>query len=233
MAVYNGQQYLQEQLSSILTQLSSQDEVVIVDDASTDNSINIINAFKDSRIRLLRNPQNLRVIKSFERALTEATGDYIFFADQDDIWLPNKVELVCQALENSVLVVSDAIVINGVGETLYSSYFQFRKSAPGIWRNFLQNTYLGCCMAIQGKYKSQLLPFPSYIPQHDEWIGLSCEFLGDVYFLPIPLIAYRRHDNNQTGLSGKNLAFMIWKRYVWIKMILNGALRFRNVPLLK
>ena len=94
MATYNGEQFIHEQLESILGQLEGDDEIVIVDDASTDKSVRIAERFSDKRIRIFRQARNCGVLKTFERALKEATGEIIFLADQDDIWRPDKVSKI-------------------------------------------------------------------------------------------------------------------------------------------
>ncbi len=102
MATYNGVKYLQEQLDSFATQTILPDELVVVDDCSTDNTIAILNNFKDKapfKTIIIKNDKNLGSTKSFEKAATKATGDLIFFSDQDDFWKPNKIELFQKAME--------------------------------------------------------------------------------------------------------------------------------------
>jgi glycosyltransferase involved in cell wall biosynthesis len=222
MAVYNGEKYLQQQLASILNQLEAGDEVIIINDKSPDSSLSIINSFADPRITVFTNPENLGVVHSFEKALNKSTGDIIFFSDQDDIWLPGKVQAVkeCITESNCYAVVSNAIVINDIEKVVHDSYFEYRKSGPGVLKNFYRNSYLGCCMAIHSSIKPFILPFPKTIPMHDEWIGMVSDFLGEVKFIPEPLIAYRRHSFNQTPLSGDNLKKTISKRFTLLKIML-------------
>jgi len=224
MAVYNGAAYLPAQLSSILMQLGPADEVVVIDDGSKDRSWEIIEGYADPRIRLLKNPQNLGVVGTFERALTLATGDILFLADQDDVWQPDKVAKMsaCFKDPNCLAVVCDATVIDAEDQLMYPSYFKLRNSGPGVWHNFYKNTYLGCCMALTAKAKPYILPFPKFIPMHDEWIGLSCQIHGEVVFLPEPLTGYRRHGQNQTKLTGFDLPHILQKRVVWLGMILTA-----------
>lgn len=91
VATYNGEKYLQEQLDSILIQLAPDDELIISDDFSTDKTRSILDSYRaDPRIKLLEGPQK-GIIKNFEHAINQASGDLIFLADQDDVWLPDKV----------------------------------------------------------------------------------------------------------------------------------------------
>jgi glycosyltransferase involved in cell wall biosynthesis len=204
MAVYNGSRFLATQLQSIVVQLEESDEIVIVDDASCDTSVRLIERLAEPRIRLFRNEANVGAIRSFERALAMSRGDdMIFFADQDDLWLPGKVEKMRRAMReaDATAVVSDAIVIDEEGHMIKESFFVHRKSGPGLLKNFIKNTYLGCCLAFDARVRDVLLPFPSWIPQHDEWIGTACEIVGQVAFMKTPLVAYRRHSGNASSLT--------------------------------
>jgi glycosyltransferase involved in cell wall biosynthesis len=202
MAVYNGERYLEEQLRSILSQLTQYDELVIVDDCSTDGSVALIRALDDTRIKLMHNPRRSGPIRTFEAALGSTTGDVIFFSDQDDVWLPTKVERTLSVFrrENASAVVTDALVVTAEGERIHDSFFAHRGSGPGALKNFYKNTYLGCCMAIDSRVKRWVLPFPRTIPQHDEWIGLVTDLVDRVHFDDTPQIAYRRHSANVTQL---------------------------------
>ncbi|MDD2285775.1 MAG: glycosyltransferase family 2 protein [Paludibacter sp.] len=214
MAVYNGEKFLKEQLESILCQLSRSDEVIIVDDKSTDSSLKIIRSFQDKRIKIFSNEKNIGVIKSFERAIEKASGDFIFLSDQDDVWMPDKVTTMIAAFDSPKIlgVVSDAVVVGPCLEILNDSFFSLRKSGPGLVKNFYKNSFVGCCMAIKKETKKLILPFPKLISMHDEWIGFVLSISGKVKFIPEKLIMYRRHGNNATFLKNKNIIFTIKKR---------------------
>lgn len=93
LATYNGQQYILEQLQTILPQLSEDDEIIISDDNSTDNTVNLIKSINDNRIKIFINKSGKRIYtKNFENAINHSLGDFIFLCDQDDVWMPNKVE---------------------------------------------------------------------------------------------------------------------------------------------
>lgn len=211
MAVYNGEQFLDAQLRSILSQLAAVDELVLVDDASTDCSKIIIDTMNDPRIRYLRNEHNLGALKSFERALAAARGDIIFFADQDDLWLPDKLEQVvaCFAATDALAVVTDAMVTDKNGAVTRNSYFSWRNSGPGLLKNFYKSTFLGCCMAVRSECKAFLLPFPATVYMHDQWVGLACTLLGRVHFLQKVLLSYRRHDSTVTRMQPSGLLRII------------------------
>ena len=221
IAVYNGEEYLKQQLISILEQLNIDDEVIVVNDKSSDDSLNIINLLCDKRITVINNETNLGVVRSFEKALIQTSGDIIFLSDQDDIWMPRKIEVISKYMMESQCraVVSDALVIDGQEEVICDSYFTLRQSGPGIWKNFYRNSYIGCCMAIRSDVKPFILPFPKSIPMHDAWIGMVCDLLGEVKFLPEQLVSYRRHLANQSELQGKDWNKMIYKRFVWLRLM--------------
>jgi len=201
MASYNGAKYIAEQLSSILAQLSLDDELVIVDDCSTDDTVHIIKSFADQRIRLYTSPQNRGVVKTFTEAITASTGDIIFLADQDDIWLPGKVQAILQAFKDnpSVNIVStDATVIDQNGDVILPSYYDDRGGfTDSIWRNLAKSRFHGCLMAFRSKLRPLILPLALY---HDVWIGLCNAVAGGKSILiPQPFVAYRRHGKNESA----------------------------------
>lgn len=201
IATYNGSKYIKEQLSSILNQLTFNDEVIISDDKSTDNTIAIISAFNDRRIKIFTNTKFGSPIFNFENAISKAKGNYIFLSDQDDKWLPNKVKTMINALEVYDLVISNASIADENLNIVKDSYFEWRKSRTGFYKNLLINSYLGCCMAFRRKLLIDILPFPKNIPMHDMWIGMVAELYYKPVFINDKLMIYRRHKNNATVLS--------------------------------
>src|SRR5258708_33278527 len=144
MAVFNGRRYLEEQLRSILTQLANDDEVIVVDDCSVDGSVDLIRHIDDPRITLLLNNANSGPTASFERAFSLAKGKYIFLSDQDDIWKPDKVAVTCKIFDssNSLVVVSDAHVVDADRQIIMESLFRLRGSRAGFWRNLYKNGFV-------------------------------------------------------------------------------------------
>jgi glycosyltransferase involved in cell wall biosynthesis len=242
MAAYNGSKFIEEQIQSILCQLKFSDELIIVNDCSTDKTLEILNSFEAINIKIINNAINLGLVKSFEISLNYATGDIIFFSDQDDIWLANKVQRILTHMEeeNSLVVVTDAKVFNEDGDIIYSSFFEFRNSGAGLLKNFFKNSYLGCCMAVDARVKPYILPFPKDVLLHDEWTGLVCEVLGRTSFLPEVLVMYRRHSMNQTNMSRSNWRKVVQKRFillgillsrvlpVWLKLKLDNNIKFES-----
>ena len=204
IACYEGSRFIEQQLNSILIQLSAEDEVVISDDGSTDATVALINGLMDSRIVWAGIGGRLGVVKNFERALQHAKGDFIFLADQDDVWLPNKVEVMLACLRDVNLVVSDCVVVDEQLNMLYPSFFNLRSSRSGLIRNLLRNSYLGCCIAFRRSLLNYALPFPSHLPMHDWWLGLLAETFGGVLYIDQVLMMYRRHGKNASLTSERS-----------------------------
>jgi glycosyltransferase involved in cell wall biosynthesis len=199
MATYNGEKYVREQLDSILKQLGKDDEVVVVDDASTDGTLKVVADIQDTRIRMTRQSQNRGVIKTFAHAIQQSRGDILFLADQDDIWCEDKVrkvEAFFASHPDVTLVLSDYKVIDGSGNISDSSRRASRRFRPGVFYNILQNRYHGCAMAFRRSILEYCLPFPDDIPMHDLWIGIVNDLIGRTGYLGEALVFYRRHDAN-------------------------------------
>ncbi len=220
MATYNGEKYIQEQIESILKNMTEKDELIISDDGSTDKTLQIINEFleKDSRIKLIQGP-HMGVKKNFENAIINANGKYIFLSDQDDIWNKEKIKKVLQIFEKEdcTLVIHDAVIVDENLKCVNSSFFDYRKSGKGILKNIWKNTYIGCCMAFSTELKNKIIPIPQEIEMHDQWIGLINEKYGKCYFLKEKLIKYRRHSNNVSQMHHYGIKKMLKNRIVLIK----------------
>ncbi|MCQ2346766.1 MAG: glycosyltransferase family 2 protein [Paludibacteraceae bacterium] len=228
IATYNGEAYIREQLESILSQLSSTDEVVVADDGSTDRTLEIIQSFADTRIRLLRMPSHLSVSKTFYTALTSAHGDILFLSDQDDVWLSGKVERCIEALKTSDLVVIDARVTDAQLHEIAPSLFRIAGSKAGLWKNVWKCTFYGSGMAFKRQIWEMAQPTPAHdLIAHDWWIGEVAEMVGKVQFIPEPWYIYRRHDNNVTPLekSKRPLSIKIKARLEMLLAIISFQLK--------
>lgn len=226
MATYNGEKYIKEQIDSILVNLKENDELVISDDGSTDNTIEIINSYKDERIKLIQGPRD-GVKKNFDNAIKECSGKYIFLSDQDDIWEKDKVENVLKAFkdnENCLCVVHDSRVFDSENnEIIIDSFYKFRNSKAGIIKNIIKNSYIGCCMAFDSSIKKDILPIPNDIDMHDQWIGILSEIKGKSVFINDKLIKYRRHSDNVSKME----------HYPWKKMIINRVIFIKRIGIRK
>jgi GT2 family glycosyltransferase len=201
MATYNGQRFIYEQLSSILQQLHRDDEVVVVDDASTDATVDILESFADPRIRIVRQAQNCGILRTFARALEEAKNEIIFLADQDDVWRADKISKVKKLLSERpdlTLVTSGCLTIDAAGAKIAEGRISAGKFGPGALRNLLRNGYQGCTMAFRHSILQYCLPFPEDLPMHDSWIGIINDLFGKTGYIDEPLVFYRRHGGNES-----------------------------------
>lgn len=217
MATYNGERFLREQLDSILINLGEFDELVISDDGSQDRTIEIIKQFqqKDNRIKLLLGGTHKGVIRNFENAMKNASGRYIFLADQDDIWVKGKIEEIVTIFEDNpdiTCVLHDLKIIDENEKTIASSFVRLRNVHLGFIRNICKNSYIGNAMAFRRTLLGYVLPIPSQVPMHDQWIGLLSEYYGRTFLDPSPLGLYRRHDGNVTEMVHGTFSEMIKKR---------------------
>lgn len=213
IATYNGGRFIKEQLESIISQLSENDELIISDDGSTDNTVDIISSFNDNRIILLYNNNKHGFVGNFENALKMSKGDYVFLSDQDDIWKPNKVKVVKEQLRQYALIVHDAELVDGEGKPLGKNYFSTLHGKESFLANLWKTRWLGCCMAFRREVLEACLPFPNGIIAHDYWIGMYGMIKFDYCFMKDALISYRRHNNNVSTSSEKS------NNSIWFKLV--------------
>lgn len=234
MASYNGEKYIEEQIRSILSNLSAEDELLISDDGSTDGTIPIIEKLSEfcrasngARISLYEGPRK-GIIANFESVIAKCRGDVIFLSDQDDVWAPNKVECVMETFEKTgaTLVMHDAKVYDEtLNQVWMDSFFAYRGSKPGFWNNVIKNRYMGCCMAFKRTMAEKMLPIPKNIQMHDQWLGLMNDLYGTkTVLLPECLIAYRRHEDANSDFSHHTLPVMFHHRCILMKEIIKRCL---------
>lgn len=234
---YNGAKYIKEQLESILVQLGPEDEVIISDDRSTDETLVIVASLQDSRVKIythekVNNPNKgtytnvFYVCKNVENALLCATGNYIFLSDQDDIWLPNKIDRVMQEFERGAeCVLHNNTVIDKDCQVISDSYFQWSKPSKNWLKFILMCPYQGACMAFTREIKEASFPFPRKYPiSHDHWIACnSTPHISRVVFIVEPLMLYRRHGNNVSPSAEKS------KNSLWFKISYRFNLLFHYI----
>lgn len=232
VTTFNGEAYIGEQLSSILSQLGNNDEVIVSDDGSSDSTLKIVEEFHDDRIKVVHHDSSTVVTDflldkpthNFEFALQKASGDILFLSDQDDVWLPGKVERMCQALADADLAIHDCKVVDSQLNLLRPSYFEWIGVHQGVWSNLVKNTYLGCCMAFRRNVLEKSLPFPKSKVGHDLWLGI----IADRYFKSVlvrePLLLYRKHVASKTTSGSKShnsLWFKLNYRLTVLKHVLS------------
>ncbi|MBQ9017283.1 glycosyltransferase family 2 protein [Candidatus Saccharibacteria bacterium] len=216
MATYNGEKFLKEQVDSILGQLGPDDELVVSDDGSSDRTLDILSSYKDKRIKIFEGPKK-GIKQNFGNAISKCSGEIIFLSDQDDVWMSDKVAEVLGVFrkEDCQCVVHDCVVFDSdSGKVIYPSFFKWRGSRAGKWKNIWKNSYIGCCMAFRAEMRKYILPIPDNIEMHDQWIGIICEKHGEGCFLKKKLIQYRRHGGNQTEMRRHGMMKMLRNRIV-------------------
>ena len=230
IASYNGARYIKEQLESILPQLSEEDEIIVCDDHSTDNTVEVVRQMSYKQIRLVENKENRGYTGNFEHCLSLARGEYIFLCDQDDVWEPDKVSVCMQALENADFVVSDATITDAGGKQIHDSFFTER----GVHRSWLGNVvkfgYLGCLCAFRKNVRDKALPFPRRhdLCTHDNWLFLVAKTFFRVKVINQPLVRYRRHGGNASKGSenaGASAIFRIHYRLYLLQHLFLRAFR--------
>ncbi len=197
MATCQGERWIGKQLQSILDQLEAHDEIVVADAQSTDRTLEIVRDLCGDKARLFTGIRRGDVPATFEVALSACKGNFIFLSDQDDVWLPGKVDECCDALSGTKpLVLHDARILGPDQQILSESFFRSRTIETGFWHNLWRPGFLGCAMACKPELLSKALPFPASLPMHDWWLGLLAERTGGVARISKPLIHHLRHGSN-------------------------------------
>ena len=214
MATYNGEKYLKEQIESILNQSYENINLIISDDCSNDNTKKILQEYekKDKRIKVYYQKENLGYIKNFEFLSKKIENEIYMLSDQDDVWLPQKVEKSYELLkkENADLVFGDLEVVDENLNTIYPSFGDFmllnrkiKKYIKSYKLNYLYNCVTGCTVMSKKKFIKQMMPFPfkSKYVAHDHWLAIMLSINGKVAYMQKKYIKYRQHGNNQIGTN--------------------------------
>ena len=216
LATYNGEKYLREQLDSILNQSYTNFRLIISDDSSTDNTLEILKEYveQDKRIIVYNQKNNLGVIKNFEFLLNKVENKYFMFCDQDDIWKTSKIEKSLEVIEstNSDLVYSDLEVVDQNLNVTYKSYWKLKGIDKKVkkYNNFnalyLNNFVTGCTIMSKKDLIKECLPLPteSKYVLYDYWITLILSQKHKITYIEEPLIKYRQHKNNTIGSKKKS-----------------------------
>lgn len=209
MATYNGGKYLKEQLESIFSQTLLPSEIIVCDDGSTDDTLRILKSCSNNDLlRYVANPQTLGVIENFKKAASLASEEnFIAFADQDDVWMPHKLEELYKKMHNlnymrsPALVYSDLKLVDRDLRTINNSFWNELKVSSKdhcLEGLFLRNIVTGCSMLINQKMKEIFLKMPSGIYMHDAWIAFAAYAFGEVGVVHDSLLCYRQHEHNIT-----------------------------------
>ena len=239
MAVYEPRMdWLREQLESLEAQTYPNLKLYIRDDCSPTVPFEEIEALVKELIRsfpyvICRNKENLGSNMTFELLTREAEGEYFAYSDQDDVWLPEKIEVLQGELDKSgaLLVCSDMYIIDGEGRQKADSMTKIRRrhrfrSGTGLAEGLLISNFVtGCTMLIRAETAKAAVPFCPYMV-HDHYIALCCAAAGSIASLPSPLIRYRLHGDNQShvlaGVESKGSYEEVrinrfLKRFLWLE----------------
>ncbi|MFU8945628.1 glycosyltransferase family 2 protein [Mycetocola zhadangensis] len=224
LCTYNGSAHIGDQLTSILDQRFLPTEIIISDDASTDDTMEIAKRVlgrSKISVRFLRNRSALGVTKNFEQAALAVSGDIVVLCDQDDVWHPQRLERALaefDARPELTLLFTDARMVNAEGEPLGYSLFdaleissadrQAIHSGTGFSTLLRRNVATGATMAFRRSLLDIAAPFPvEWV--HDEWLTILAAAVGQVDLLEEPLIDYRQHGGNQIGAREPSLGHKI------------------------
>ncbi|TXI91482.1 MAG: glycosyltransferase family 2 protein [Neisseriales bacterium] len=201
MATYNGEKYLAEQLDSILSQSQVPNEIIIVDDYSTDDTWQILQSYakNNSTIKIYQNESNLGACQTFNKAILLTTGDLIALSDQDDVWLPNKLAVLMANISDNLLIHSDAYIVDEKLNVISQTFKKGVMSQQNFIDYLFANNVTGCTCLFKRELINLALPIPTGFYIHDHYLAIAASYFGKLNYLSIPLIKYRQHSNNQIG----------------------------------
>jgi glycosyltransferase involved in cell wall biosynthesis len=201
LCTYNGEKYLREQIESIINQTYKNIEIIIVDDSSVDNTFEIARSYMatDARVKCFRNGDNLGFNKNFEKALRLTTGAFISISDQDDIWEPQKIEVLLNSIKESWLVFSNSVYINADGSGTQRKLLNQFSLQGRSYKALLFNNYItGHTTLFTREFLNYILPFPE-VGFYDWWMGFIALYHNRLTFVDKILTKYREHPDAVTS----------------------------------
>lgn len=213
LCTHNGARFLKEQLASIAAQTRKPDELIVSDDVSTDNTLELLEAFRREApfpVFVFAQPVNLGSTRNFEYALRQCTGDLIALADQDDVWSPQRLEAsedFMQRHADAAFVFTDGTLIDEAGKSQAQTLWQTFHFDPSLQNSMQEKQYsillrhrfiTGATITLRAGLLPHVLPFPSSWV-HDEWLAAATPFYADIGMLAAPLLRYRVHAAQQVG----------------------------------
>nr|WP_319569910.1 glycosyltransferase family 2 protein [uncultured Draconibacterium sp.] len=224
LATYNSANYLKDLLDSLVVQSYTNWELLVHDDGSDDQTIAILKEFEKQQgreIKILSSDKQLGPMRSFEKLMEYSSAEYIMFCDQDDVWLPHKIEktLACilQLEQNNpnkaALVFSDLTVVDEQLATINPSFWNYSKVDPenvyNAYKLLINNPAPGCTFIMNRKVKPLVLPFPEQARMHDWWIILKVAESGVIDYLKKPGLLYRQHKKNKVGAEAIKNTYLL------------------------
>ncbi len=235
MATYNGSAYVAEQIESIVAQLGPDDELVVVDDCSTDDTASVVVAtaerLGESRILLTKTDSNVGYVRAFEAAIRRARGRYVFLSDQDDVWTPGRHEAMIAGLSRSLVVAANHSILGRNGARLWYPPLRAAQSRRRVANLFAllvgYRPYFGCAMGFRREaIEGGILPIPSYVTEsHDIWIAITGNVRGSIRHLDEVVVERRLHGSNQTPLGIRGLPTILRARIMFLRLIAEATRR--------
>ena len=235
LATYNGEKYLAQMLDSLVAQTRPADFIVAVDDGSKDNTPAILKSYQDRlplQVTILEKNSGHRA--AFSKALELAqpqlsSNDLIALADQDDVWLPQKLEILEKEIQDKSLVFGDAQVVDANGKIIAESWRSYSKIEKKI--SIEQqiagiNNVTGCLSLFSASLLDAILPIPEGVTVHDRWIAILADKHNGVAAIDTPVVQYRIHGNNAVGgVAAPSMSKTLETQIQWTQTILDNAKR--------
>ncbi|MGG1514054.1 glycosyltransferase family 2 protein [Paenibacillus oryzisoli] len=214
LSTYNGEVYLLELLESLSSQTFSDWRLIVRDDGSNDHTLRILKQFEETSghsVRIIDSAMNIGPCRSFLELLSYSDASYVMFCDQDDVWLPNKIQcllgIVTKWEENHskdvpVLVHSDLSVVDSSLRIISPSFWRYQKinsKRNQLHQLLVQNNVTGCSLLMNRKLADLTQTAEEGIIMHDWWVGIIASAFGVILYTDDKTVMYRQHDNNDTG----------------------------------
>lgn len=213
MATYNGAAYLEEQLESLFKNTYTDWILEVSDDGSTDKTLEILEECQKrypDKIIIYSNYEQLGATRNFLEAAVRAKGKYVMFCDQDDVWLPDKIEKTLAFMKERekiagnvpVAVFTDAKPVDAVLRTIHESFFAYNVldvTKTDLPHLLIENKVIGCTTMVNRNLLNRITDFPNCARVHDWWVALIASVFGDLAYLDEVTMLYRQHGNNVVG----------------------------------
>lgn len=222
MATYNGQEFVREQIGSIISEMGADDELILVDDCSSDATVSILASIVDSRIRIFINETNKGHVFSFGRAISLARNEVVFLSDQDDIWVAGRKNLLVKKLVDSgkYLASSNFSLMDAAGGDLlrqrgWLCERDSCKALGNILGIFLgSRQYFGCAMAFRRELACWIVPIPAFVESHDLWIALAANIMQTNVHVEAVTLRRRIHEDNASSRERRALPLVLKSRII-------------------
>ena len=229
LATYNGEKYLSEHIDSLLKQTYQDFILYVRDDGSNDHTVDILEHYQElhpQKIKLMADAVKHRgAMNGFFYMLQEVNSYYYMFCDQDDVWLPNKIEVAMKKMKETealspnipIVVHTDLYVVNKNLDIIQPSFWKIMKLKVNLLQEFKYlatcNCVTGCTMMINERAKQVSFPVPEGCLMHDFWISLASARSGKVVNVPQSTILYRQHGFNVVGMQDRSIKYFIDKLF--------------------